>query len=78
MQKPGVMHFCFGVNSLCVKARESRSRSDAVKTVAMVKDAKFHLECSATGLRQKPVILAIVGGVKPAEGGLEGDLSPLF
>jgi hypothetical protein len=55
------------MDSLLVKAREGRGRGDAIKTMTMVKDAKFH-NVVQYRLRQKPVILAIVGGVKPAEG----------
>ena len=52
MQQPTVTHFSVGMYSLLIKTGEGRRRSDAVKTMTVVKDTKFHTS-------KKLVILAI-------------------
>ena len=42
MQQPTVTDFSVGMYSLLIKTGESRRRSDAIKTMTVVKDAKFH------------------------------------
>src|SRR5437762_1471964 len=42
MQQPAIIDFRFRVDAFFVKAREGRGRSDAVKTVAVIKQTKFH------------------------------------
>ena len=42
MQQPTVTHFSVWVNSLLIKTGEGRRRSDAVKTMTVIKDTKFH------------------------------------
>ena len=42
MQQTSVVDFSFGMNTVFVESREGCRRGDAVKTVAMIKDTKFH------------------------------------
>jgi hypothetical protein len=54
MQQTAVRNFRIWVNPFEVKACERGCRGNAVKAVAVIKDAKFHL-----WFDKKPVILAI-------------------
>ena len=42
MQQPAIADLGAFVNSLLIKTRERRRRSDAVKAMTVIKDAKFH------------------------------------
>ena len=42
MQQTAVVDFRFRVNAFFVKAREGGGRGDAVETVAVIKQTKFH------------------------------------
>src|SRR5882672_11315976 len=42
VQQTSVVNFSFAVNTVGVEARKGRGRGDAVETVAVIKNAKFH------------------------------------
>src|SRR5258705_13256613 len=42
VQQTSVVNFSFAVNTVRVEAREGCGRGDAVETVAVIKNAKFH------------------------------------
>jgi hypothetical protein len=63
MQQSCVIHFSFRVNSLFIETSESCSRSHAVKAMAVIEKAKFHI-----GSQKERDILATAGG--SGKGGL--------
>jgi hypothetical protein len=54
VEQPAILNLGIRVDSFMIETTEGRCRSNAVKTMAVVKDAKFHLF-------KKLAILAIVG-----------------
>ena len=42
MQQAGILHFGFGRDALLMKAGKGRRRGNAVKTMSVIKNAKFH------------------------------------
>ena len=54
MQQTAVINLGVWIDSLMIKTREGGRGSHAIKTVAVIKDAKFHF----TKAFKKPVILA--------------------